>query len=168
MNAPLDRREFLTALGLGATAAFLPRIATAATDHRTRSATARVSSASASQLDERSQRSYLVERHLSPLLPAQPARRCVGRHALGPRRQRGHDPLAPQADRACADSRRPRQRGLLQRLGCCIRWHADFYLYRRAECAARRITTPRREPTNCARRKCSPPRKTTTFCTGRN
>lgn len=32
MKAPLDRREFLTALGLGATAAFLPRVATAATD----------------------------------------------------------------------------------------------------------------------------------------
>jgi beta-fructofuranosidase len=32
MKAPLDRREFLTALGLGATAAFLPRVATATPD----------------------------------------------------------------------------------------------------------------------------------------
>jgi beta-fructofuranosidase len=32
MKAPLDRREFLTALGLGATAALLPRVATATPD----------------------------------------------------------------------------------------------------------------------------------------
>src|ERR1700739_5133531 len=32
MKAPLDRREFLTALGLGATAALLPRTASAAQD----------------------------------------------------------------------------------------------------------------------------------------
>ena len=48
---------------------------------------------SGARLDQRSERSVLLRRTVSPFLPAQSLRQTVGQHALGSRREPGSSPL---------------------------------------------------------------------------
>ena len=100
------------------------------------SAPPRIPLASSAQLDERSQRSHLVEGKIPSLLPAESPRRSLGRHALGPRGKPRHDSLASRIHRARSHARRSRQRRMLQWVSGGVQRRSYIYLHRRAECAA--------------------------------
>ena len=67
-------------------------------------------------LDERHQRAAVLQGHLPPVLPAQPARPGLGHHALGPRHQPRPGALDAAADRPGA-RRAPRQPVVRRRRG---------------------------------------------------
>ena len=78
-----------------------------------------VSFLAAARLEQRSERPGVLQRRVSPLLPAQPLRLGLGQHALGPRRQPRPGPLAgtgrqARARRHGADVQRQRGGGLEQ------------------------------------------------------
>ena len=99
------RRQFVGRSALLAAASQIPphrrllagALSAGAADLGQRSEAAAVSSAASSELDERSQRSDLLERTAPHVLPVQPERRVLGRYALGARGESGHGSLAPSA-----------------------------------------------------------------------
>ena len=74
---------------------------------------------------------------LPHVLPIQPQRRRLGRHALGPRHLARHDPLASSAHRPRPHPRRPRRRRLLLRHRRRPQRRAHLHLHRRPDRPAR-------------------------------